>query len=110
MKRLRDMGISISIDDFGTGFSCLTYLKDLPVDVLKIDKSFVAQISENSENEALVRTIAALADNMRMSSIAEGVETSQQVAFLKKLGVSLLQGFYFSKPVTASELQLRYAV
>ena len=108
MEQLRVMGISISIDDFGTGFSCLSYLKELPVDVLKIDKSFVAQLSIENPDEILVKTIATLAQSMKLKSVAEGVESLDQARRLKELGVSYLQGYYFSRPVTANKVRGNY--
>ncbi|RNF51991.1 phosphodiesterase [Marinomonas hwangdonensis] len=108
MEQLREMGISISIDDFGTGFSCLSYLKELPVDVLKIDKSFVAQLSIEKPDEILVKTITTLAQSMGLKSVAEGVESLDQARRLKELGVSYLQGYYFSRPVMANEVRGSY--
>ncbi|MDF1762664.1 MAG: EAL domain-containing protein [Oleibacter sp.] len=110
MQQLRAMGISISIDDFGTGFSCLSYLKQLPVDVLKIDKSFVAQLSIKRPDEILVKTITTLAQSMGLKSVAEGVESLDQARRLKELGVSYLQGYYFSRPVIADEVMASYNI
>lgn len=110
MEQLQVLGISISIDDFGTGFSCLSYLKELPVDVLKIDKSFVSQLSVEKPDEILVKTITTLAQSMGLKSIAEGVESLDQANRLKELGVSYLQGFYFSRPVAANEVRDRYDI
>lgn len=110
MEQLRVMGVSISIDDFGTGFSCLSYLKELPVDVLKIDKSFVAQLSIEKPDEILVRTITTLAQSMKLKSVAEGVESLDQARRLKELGVSYLQGYYFSRPVPADQVKGNYPI
>jgi diguanylate cyclase (GGDEF)-like protein/PAS domain S-box-containing protein len=110
LVQLRKLGITISIDDFGTGFSCLSYLKDLPVDVLKIDKSFVAQLDIEKPDEILVKTIVTLAQSMKLKSVAEGVETIQQANRIKELGVSFLQGYYFSRPVSASEIKSNYKI
>lgn len=107
---LKRIGIKISIDDFGTGYSCLSYLQELPVDVLKIDRSFVARISEVSPDTPLVSTIASLAKSMKLKSIAEGVETSYQIERLKALGVDMLQGYYFSKPTEAESILELYEV
>ncbi|EAR10614.1 EAL domain-containing protein [Reinekea blandensis] len=108
IQTLRDMGITLSIDDFGTGYSSLSYLKDLPVDVLKIDKSFVALAETTEGDTVLIKTIAELANNMGLSSVAEGVETEQQVHYLQNLGISLLQGYYFSKPQPAEDVLFEY--
>ncbi|MBY7899171.1 EAL domain-containing protein [Vibrio fluvialis] len=108
MAQLRQLGISISIDDFGTGYSCLSYLKSLPVDVLKIDRSFVSQLSEGNADESLVKTIAQLAKDSGLKCIAEGVETVYQAQRLRYLGVTSLQGYHFSPPVPSSEIELEY--
>ncbi|MCW3173892.1 two-component system response regulator [Shewanella subflava] len=110
MHTLRALGITISIDDFGTGFSCLSYLKDLPIDVVKIDKSFVAQLSAINTQDILISTIISLAQNMNLASIAEGVETIEQAKALKQLGATCLQGYYFSRPVAASEIKDNYNI
>ncbi|BBN81389.1 two-component system response regulator [Pseudoalteromonas sp. A25] len=110
MQRLRKLGSSISIDDFGTGYSCLSYLKELPVDVLKIDKSFVSNINTDNPDEVLVKTIATLAQSMHLTSIAEGVESKFQANRLQQLGVTLLQGFYFSYPVPAEQIKKHYTI
>lgn len=108
MKKIKELGICISIDDFGTGYSCLSYLKDLPVDVLKIDRSFVSEIQNN--DTFIIKTIASLAQSMGLRSVAEGVETESQVAILRELQVDLLQGFLFSKPVSADQLQFEFSL
>lgn len=110
LVQLRSLGITISIDDFGTGFSCLSYLKDLPVDVLKIDKAFVAQLSIDNPDEILVKTISGLAQSMKLKSVAEGVETLEQAQRLKQLSVSYLQGYYFSPPVSANNIKNYYKI
>lgn len=110
LMQLRELGITVSIDDFGTGFSCLSYLKDLPIDVLKIDKSFVAQLDSEEPNEVLVKTISILAQSMGFKSIAEGVESKGQANRLQELGVSFLQGYYFSRPVSAQDIKSSYRI
>ncbi|TKE96094.1 EAL domain-containing protein [Vibrio kanaloae] len=108
MVALREIGMTISIDDFGTGYSCLSYLKNLPVDVLKIDKSFVSELDGDEFNETLVTTIINLSQSMGFRSVAEGVETPEQAKRLAKLGVSMLQGYYFTKPISAKDLRESY--
>ncbi|WP_345855215.1 putative bifunctional diguanylate cyclase/phosphodiesterase [Shewanella algae] len=108
MTQLRQLGITISIDDFGTGYSCLSYLKSLPVDVLKIDRSFVNQLTEDNPDESLVRTIAQLARDIGLQCVAEGVENPFQVQRLQSFGVTSLQGYHFSRPVPATEIELEY--
>ncbi|WP_226685341.1 two-component system response regulator [Shewanella indica] len=108
MVHLRELGMTISIDDFGTGYSCLSYLKNLPVDVLKIDRSFVSQISTSNAEESLVSTITTLAKSMKLNTVAEGVETVDQAQRLQALGVTWLQGYLFSRPVSADEIKMEY--
>ncbi len=95
LERLRQIGIQVEIDDFGTGYSSLGYLSTLPVDTLKIDRSFINQIRENNGGAEIVQTILALAQNLGMNVIAEGVETIIQLEKLKTLGCDFVQGFYF---------------
>jgi diguanylate cyclase (GGDEF)-like protein/PAS domain S-box-containing protein len=101
LRRLKDIGVSISLDDFGTGYSSLSYLKRFPIDVLKIDKSFVDDVTTNSADAAIALSVISLAHNLNMRVIAEGVETREQVQFLAERGCDEMQGYYFSRPVNA---------
>src|ERR687898_2695567 len=101
LRRLKNLGVKLSIDDFGTGYSSLSYLHRFPIDTLKIDRSFVSRMTDNQENAEIVRTIVVLAQNLGMDVVAEGVETNDQLALLKKLGCENGQGYYFSKPVNS---------
>jgi diguanylate cyclase (GGDEF)-like protein len=98
---LRDTGIKISIDDFGTGYSSLGYLKHLPIDVLKIDRSFVSDVTRDPDDAALVNTVITLAHNLRLYVVAEGVETDEQLRLLRLLRCDEWQGYLFSKPIKA---------
>jgi len=103
LNRLKNMGINISIDDFGTGFSSLASLKRLPIDVLKIDQSFVREATSDPDDAALVMAIITLAHNLRLKVIAEGVETEDQLRFLQLLRCDEIQGELFSKPLAAEK-------
>jgi EAL domain-containing protein (putative c-di-GMP-specific phosphodiesterase class I) len=103
LSRLQDLGVSIAIDDFGTGYSNLGYLKRFPVDMLKVDKSFVDGLGENQEATAIVEAVVSLSRAMGMQTIAEGIETTGQAELLRALGCELGQGYYFSKPLPAHE-------
>src|SRR6185369_13127270 len=103
LSRLKHMGISISIDDFGTGFSSLASLKRLPIDALKIDQSFVREAPSDPDDTALVMAIITLGHNLRLKVIAEGVETEEQLKFLQLLRCDEIQGNFFSKPLSAEK-------
>lgn len=102
LRQLKDRHISISLDDFGTGYSSLSYLTSYPIDVLKIDKAFISKIGREKD-EAIVNAIIAMGTAIGITLVAEGVETKEQIDFLEKHGCHILQGFYFSKPLTAAE-------
>jgi EAL domain-containing protein (putative c-di-GMP-specific phosphodiesterase class I) len=99
LRDLRSLGVRISLDDFGSGYSSLNYVKNLPVDGLKIDKSFIDGLGEDAVNDAIVRLIVDFAHTLGLKVTAEGVENEQRVASLKAIRCDLAQGFYFSKPL-----------
>jgi diguanylate cyclase (GGDEF)-like protein/PAS domain S-box-containing protein len=101
LGRLKDIGVAISLDDFGTGYSSLAYLKRFPIDVLKIDKSFVDDVTTKASDAAIALSVISLAHNLNMRVIAEGVETREQVEFLAAHGCDEMQGYYFSRPLAA---------
>lgn len=102
---LQAMGIKIAIDDFGTGFSSLSYLHKMPIDVLKVDRSFVMKMVESEKHMAIVRTITTLAKSLNLDIVAEGIETNEQLASLSTLGCQKAQGYLFSKPKPAAEAE-----
>lgn len=105
---LKKVGIQISLDDFGTGYSSLSYLRKLPIDILKIDRSFIRNITEDEKSEALVRTIIQLTQNLQLNVVAEGVETKEQFECLQKWGCIELQGYLISRPIPAMEFEQRF--
>ena len=104
LRRLKALGLSIAVDDFGTGYSSLSYLKQFPVDALKIDKSFVDTVARSTADSTLARTIVELGRGMRLETIAEGIETAEQLERLRMLDCELGQGYHFSVPLDGAEL------
>lgn len=104
LQELRDLGFSIAVDDFGTGYSSLSYLSRFPIDQLKVDSSFVKEIVSIKENEFIVDAIINLAHSLRLTVVAEGVETPEQVKLLTELGCDMIQGYIYSKAMAAEEL------
>jgi len=104
LEKLRDQGIQIAIDDFGTGYSSLRYLEDLPLDTLKIDRSFVNKLNHNDPQHSLVNTIILMASSFGITTVVEGVETKRQLRCVVDLGCDYIQGYYYSKPVPAASL------
>ncbi|WP_193495106.1 EAL domain-containing protein [Nitrincola alkalisediminis] len=105
MSQLKKVGVHFSLDDFGTGFSSLSYLKKLPFDQIKVDKAFIHDLIHNHSDEAIIRSVLAMGKAFDMNVIAEGVETEQQLQKLQELGCYFYQGFYFSKPMSGQKLQ-----
>jgi diguanylate cyclase (GGDEF)-like protein/PAS domain S-box-containing protein len=105
LKSLKDKGMKIAVDDFGTGYSSLNYLKKLPIDTLKIDRSFVSGVCENKQDEAIATTIITLGKSLDLKVIAEGVENEEQLNFLAERGCDAAQGFYIGRPMPANEAE-----
>ncbi|MEH6434533.1 putative bifunctional diguanylate cyclase/phosphodiesterase [Massilia sp. DD77] len=103
MRRLRELGVTLSIDDFGTGYSSFSYLKRLPIDKLKIDKSFITDMTQSAESLAIVQAIVAMAHRLHLVVVAEGVETADQVAALRKAECDQIQGYYYSRALRAAD-------
>lgn len=106
LNTLKNKGVRLSVDDFGTGYSSLSYLKRFPIDTLKIDKSFVNDITTDPSDKAIVAAITVMAQQLKLEVVAEGVETSAQLEYLRELSCHYVQGYYFSKPLPAAEALL----
>jgi diguanylate cyclase (GGDEF)-like protein/PAS domain S-box-containing protein len=106
LRQLRDKGVTVSVDDFGTGYSSLSYLKKLPLDTLKIDQSFIHKLSENPDDAAIAIAIISMGQSLNLRVIAEGVESAEDLEFLKAHGCDEAQGFYFSHPIPPKEFAL----
>lgn len=106
LNRLKDMGLRISVDDFGTGYSSLNYLKRLPIHVVKIDRGFIREIPDDNDDAAITSAIIAMAHSLKLLVVAEGVETEEQLRFLKERGCDKFQGYYFSRPLPKDEATL----
>src|SRR5208282_3974017 len=105
MRQLQTLGVQLSIDDFGTGYSSLSALKTFPVARLKIDKSFIDGLPANESDKAVAGAVISLGQKLSLKVIAEGVETNAQVAFLRENNCDEMQGYHFSRPITAQEIE-----
>jgi len=103
LKELKDIGVRLALDDFGTGYSSLTHLQRFPIDTIKIDHSFVHELTANANGVEIVATLIGVGRNLHMQVVAEGVETREQLEILQRHGCSRGQGYYFSRPVPAEE-------
>jgi EAL domain-containing protein (putative c-di-GMP-specific phosphodiesterase class I) len=108
MKALKALGVTIAVDDFGTGYSSLVYLKQLPIDILKIDQGFIRDILNDSNDAIIVETIISMASHLKIKVIAEGVETIEQLNFLKEKGCTIFQGYFYDRPLTAANFAEQY--
>jgi len=104
LKSLNELGVRFAIDDFGTGYSSLSYLRRFPIETIKIDRSFIRDITDDPDDAAITRAIVVMAQNLSLKVIAEGVETEKQLAFLKENDCHLIQGFYYSPPVPVEDM------
>jgi len=105
MEQIKSLGFKLSLDDFGTGFSSLNYLKQFPIDILKIDRTFIMGMHESTVDQSIVRSIVDLAGNLNLSVVAEGVELGEHLEFLQQLNCQEYQGYYFSKAVSLKEIE-----
>ena len=105
MNALKRLGVKILLDDFGTGYSSLSYLHRFPINVLKIDRSFISNVHEHKNNRAIIKTIVDLATNLRMATVGEGIENIEDAKLLQKMDCAYGQGFYYAKPMPATEME-----
>jgi EAL domain-containing protein (putative c-di-GMP-specific phosphodiesterase class I) len=105
VRAVRELGVHVAIDDFGTGYSSLAYLKHFPIEALKIDRSFVADLGRDSNDAAICAAIIAMGRQLGLKVVAEGVETQEQLQFLATHGCTLAQGFYIARPVEAADME-----
>lgn len=110
INELKAMGFTLALDDFGTGYSSLSYLSRYPIDVLKIDRSFIMDMNQSKSSQVLVKTIVSMAQNLDMKVVAEGVEDHDQVSLLREYGVDLAQGFLYSKPIPIEQFAEKYGL
>ena len=103
LGELRALGVGVALDDFGTGYASLSHLHQLPIDRVKIDRSFVSRVEEDEHAASIVTALVGLAHNLHLGTVAEGIETAGQLAFLQKLGCEQAQGYLFARPTPASE-------
>jgi len=105
LQAIKEMGMTVAVDDFGTGYSSLEYLKDLPIDKLKIDISFVRLLGQDEKALAIVKTIESLAVNLGIETVAEGIETDEQFTLLKEIGCDFGQGYLIARPQAAADIE-----
>lgn len=109
MSKLRDAGFQVSIDDFGSGYSSLNLLKDLPVDIIKIDKAFLDEAADTHKGQSIIASIIDMTKKLNLTTVAEGVETKEQMILLYNMGCDIAQGYYYSKPISLDDFEQRYA-
>ena len=109
-ESVKKLGFIVSMDDFGTGYSAFNILKDIEIDILKIDKEFFKNLENNKRAQIIIETIIKMCKKLKIKTVAEGIETKEQVDFLKKVGCDIIQGYYFSKPITISKFEEKYLI
>ena len=110
LGRIRALGARIALDDFGTGYSSLNHIRELPFDVIKIDQSFVQDLDKDNYSQAFVKMVTELADAISVNVCVEGIETKEQYDVVKKMPITMIQGYYFDKPMNAAAFEQKYAV
>lgn len=107
-ENVKKLGFVVSMDDFGTGYSAFNILKDIEIDILKIDKTFFDNLENNKRAQIIIESIIEMCKKLRIKTVAEGIETKKQIDFLKKIECDMVQGYYFSKPISIQEFERRY--
>ena len=108
LQKISELGVHISVDDFGTGYTSISYLKRFPISILKIDQHFIKGIPDNQNDVAITSAVIALGHNLGFEIVAEGVETAEQMQYLAEHGCDLIQGYYLSRPLPASKIILQF--
>ena len=108
LSEIRALGVRIALDDFGTGYSSLNHIREIPLDVIKVDQSFVRELVEDDYSKSFIRMVAELAGAIGVSICVEGIETEEQYKVLEGMKVRLVQGYYFDKPMTREEFEAKY--
>jgi EAL domain-containing protein (putative c-di-GMP-specific phosphodiesterase class I) len=104
LEQLKKLGLTLAMDDFGTGYSSLSYLKKFPIDIIKIDRSFIHEIPDNQDDMEITSAVIAMAHNLKLKVVAEGIETAEQLAFLRRHRCDVGQGYLFDRPIPGQEL------
>ncbi len=104
LDQLKSLGLTLAMDDFGTGYSSLSYLKKFPIDIIKIDRSFIHEIPDNQDDMEITSAVIAMAHNLKLKVVAEGIETAEQLAFLRRHRCDVGQGYLFDRPIPGAEL------
>ena len=104
LDQLKRLGLTLAMDDFGTGYSSLSYLKKFPIDIIKIDRSFIHEIPDNQDDMEITSAVIAMAHNLKLKVVAEGIETAEQLAFLRRHRCDVGQGYLFDRPIPGAEL------
>jgi EAL domain-containing protein (putative c-di-GMP-specific phosphodiesterase class I) len=105
LNQIHDLGVKVSMDDFGTGYSSLSYLKKLPIDCIKIDRSFVIDIGQNESTESIIQAILVMSSKLGLFTVAEGIETLEQLSFFEGTHCDILQGYMFSTPLSTMDVE-----
>ena len=110
LSEIRNLGVRVALDDFGTGYSSLNHIREMPLDVIKIDRCFIEHLGEDDFSNAFVRMVSELANAINVRVCVEGVETKRQRDIVKKMGIRMIQGFFYGKPMKIEEFENKYLI